>query len=65
MNDICTTNELPRLLSKRETAKYLGISMSSVKRYISDGRLKSVRLGTAQTSLCRIPETSIKEFLNM
>ena len=33
------------LLSVQETAQHLGVSESTVRRYISDGRLPAYRLG--------------------
>ena len=58
------TSELAPLSTLDEVAKFLKISSRQVHRYLSHGKLTSVRTaGAGKGSLHRVPRTSIAEFL--
>ncbi len=58
------TSELAALSTIDEVAKFLKLSSRQVHRYLSHGRLTSVRTaGAGKGSLHRIPRTSIAQFL--
>lgn len=48
-----------RLLRTREVAERLGISQSSARNLISDGKLKAVRINT----LVRVPVDELDRFI--
>ena len=50
------------LLSVQETAQHLGVSESTVRRYISDGRLPAYRLGDER--LIRIKREDLQGLLS-
>ena len=50
------------LLSVKEAAQFLGVSESTVRRYISDGRLLAYRLGNER--LIRIKRQDLYELLS-
>lgn len=50
----------PPRMSIQETADYLSVSTKTVRRYIADGRLKAVRLGT---HLIRVERDSIEALM--
>jgi len=47
------------LLTIEQTAEYLQVSVSTVRRMVRDGRLRSVSLGR----LRRVPESALQEFI--
>jgi excisionase family DNA binding protein len=49
-----------KLFSIREAAEFLGLDQSTVRRAISAGRLKAVRMGPR---LLRVPAAAIDEYL--
>jgi len=58
------TSELAALSTIDEVAKFLKISSRQVHRYLSHGKLTSVRTaGAGKGSLHRIPRTSVALFL--
>jgi excisionase family DNA binding protein len=58
------TSELGALSTIDEVAKFLKISSSQVHRYLSHGKLTSVRTaGAGKGSLHRIPRTSVAQVL--
>lgn len=58
------TSELSALSTINEVAKFLKISSRQVHRYLSHGKLTSVRTaGAGKGSLHRIPRTSVAQFL--
>jgi excisionase family DNA binding protein len=57
-------SELSALSTIDEVAKFLKISSRQVHRYLSHGKLTSVRTaGAGKGSLHRIPRTSVAKFL--
>jgi excisionase family DNA binding protein len=50
------------LFSVQEAAEFLGVSASTVRRYISDGRLLAYRLGNER--LIRIKQQDLYELLS-
>ena len=58
------TSELSPLSTIEDVAKFLKISTRQVHRYLSHGKLVSVRTaGAGKGSLHRIPRTSVAKFL--
>jgi len=53
------------LLSKKEVASVLGVSLSSVDNYINadENALDSVKLGSGKKSAIRVPIESLANFL--
>jgi excisionase family DNA binding protein len=49
-----------RLLTISETAKVLGVSRTTIYRFINDGKLKSVRVGCR----LRFRQQDIEDFVN-
>ena len=47
------------LLTIEQTAEYLQVSVSTVRRMVRDGRLRSVSLGR----LRRVPRSALKELI--
>lgn len=47
------------LLTIEQTAEYLQVSVSTVRRMVRDGRLRSVSLGR----LRRVPKPALEEFI--
>ena len=52
---------MERLLTPKELAEIAGVSAQTIKREVSRGRLRGIRIGEA--GLVRIPESSWKEYL--
>jgi len=50
----------PRLLSVEEAARTLGLARSNVYRFITDGSLKSVKVGARRL----VPEAALADFIN-
>lgn len=56
--------KLSKLLTTAEVAKELGVELQSVYRFIDDGSLKAIKLGSQPRSHWRIKRSDLKEFLN-
>ena len=55
------TNVPEEPLTKKETAKYLKVSLRTIDNYISQGRIKAVKMGKRLT---RIDAKSVRNFIN-
>ncbi len=51
------------LLTLRDVARLLGVSRSTVGRYVHEGRLQAIRLGDADTSPLRFRRSALDAFL--
>lgn len=54
---------LPKYLTTRQAAEYLGISTYVVRKYITKGILKAERLGTSKRGQLRIKTADVKKLL--
>ena len=65
MIDTVTENgsSLPELLSYPQVMDYLNVSQATLKRMLSDGRLKRVKLGNKNNSPARVTADSLKELM--
>lgn len=52
-----------QLLTLKETATRLRVSEKSILRYLWTKKLKGFKLGTGPTSLWRIPEEELENFI--
>ena len=57
-----TKETLKELFSVREAAEFLGVSDSTIRRYISNGRLQAYRLGDER--LIRIKRQDLERLLS-
>lgn len=53
-----TRSNLEPWFAIREVANALGVSISTVRRFVKDGKIRAVKAG----HLWRIPESALKEF---
>lgn len=52
----------PIYYTTKEVADILGVHVETVRRYLREGRIKSVRLGNGPRAERRIPEWAIHEW---
>ncbi|HRH55416.1 MAG TPA: helix-turn-helix domain-containing protein [Candidatus Paceibacterota bacterium] len=50
-------------LTRDEVAQLLRVNIRTVERWLKNGSLKGYKLGNGKTSLWRIPEVELKNFL--
>lgn len=50
-------------LTRDEVAQLLRVNIRTVERWLKNGSLKGYKLGDGKTSLWRIPEAELKNFL--
>ena len=52
-----------KFLTREDVAKYLRVHPRTVDRWLKSGSLKGYKLGKGKTSLLRISEVELKQFL--
>ena len=54
----------PELLTVRQTAEWLGVSPTTVRRRVRDGSLDALKLGESRAAPVRIPSDEVTRWLN-
>ena len=55
---------MPQLLTTRDVADYLGVSVDTVQRLVKTGALPAIKLGPAHNSRVRFQLDDIQGFVN-
>ncbi len=56
--------QVPKLMSIKEVAQYLGVSYRTVSVWIAEGRIEALKLGDQRTASVRIRPAAVEEFLD-
>lgn len=54
-----------RLFTVDQVAKYLGVGHMTIRRWIREGKISSIKLGVDAKSSVRIPEIEVKKIISI
>lgn len=63
MLDVTNAIDLPALSRISQVARALQVDERTVRRWVRDGRLESIRLGDGRSAHLRIPRDSVRALL--